>query len=142
MTAASCISDFAHAGSNEPKVLDVLTPSVLIAQNVPIHYYARNAGNSDAKKGAEMEPNSPLTFKSAVVICVGCLLTAGTVMWAAYTQVQGQISESRNEISALRTVTHDDFNRVSDKLDDINKTLSSIQVDLATQKIKYEKAQQ
>lgn len=92
------------------------------------------------EEAMNLEPNSPLTFKGALKIAGGALLIIGSVMWAAYTQIQGQITDLRGEISTLRTSNHDDFNRVADKLDDIGKTLTAIQVDQATQKAKSEKS--
>ncbi|WP_336281133.1 hypothetical protein [Cronobacter dublinensis] len=92
-----------------------------------------------AKEGImSFQPNSPITFKAAMWLAGTSLLIAGTALWAAYSQVQGQISEVRNEIATLRTTSHDDFNRVADKLDDINKNLTNIQIEQASQKAKDE----
>lgn len=84
------------------------------------------------------QPNSPITFKGAIWLAGASLLIAGSVLWGAYTQIQGQIGDVRSDVSTLRSSSHDDFNRVADKLDEINKTLTTIQVDQATLKAKSE----
>ncbi|HBQ1940503.1 MULTISPECIES: hypothetical protein [Klebsiella] len=149
MSSASCLGYFFQAGTTEPKVKNVANPlrtervlAVAVEESGPIRYAALNTEKPNVTRSGGMEPNSPLTVKTAAIFCGSSLLIIASALWAAYTQVQGQVTETRNEISSLRTLTHDDFNRVSDKLDDMNKTLTSIQVDLATQKTKYEKTQQ
>lgn len=64
-------------------------------------------------------------------------------------RIDAQMSEVRNQMASDRKAASDDnaalrsdmnqgFNRVADKLDDTNKTLSKIQVDQATQKVLLE----
>ena len=64
-------------------------------------------------------------------------------------RIDAQMSEVRNQMASDRKAASDDnaalrsdmnqgFNRVADKLDDTNKTLSKIQVDQATQKVQLE----
>ncbi|HCM9256106.1 TPA: hypothetical protein N5L18_003967 [Enterobacter cloacae subsp. dissolvens] len=103
--------------------------TIFVPQFVRVHFKTKEEVMS-------FQPNSPITFKGAIWLAGASLLVAGGVLWAAYTQIQGQISDVRSEISTLRSSSHDDFNRVADKLDEINKTLTSIQIEQATQKAK------
>lgn len=57
-------------------------------------------------------------------------------------EVRAQIASDRKDASSdnatLRSDLNNGFNRVADKLDELNKTISSIQVEQATQKAKAE----
>jgi hypothetical protein len=60
------------------------------------------------------------------------------------TEVRAQMAADRTSASddnaALRSDMTQGFNRMADKLDEINKTLTSIQVEQATQKAKSDKS--
>jgi len=80
-----------------------------------------------------IQPDSPLTFKNALKISGSVLLITGAMMWAAYTQVQNQFVQVRDEISKLRS-NQEGFNRIAAKLDSISITLTAVQVEQAVQK--------
>ncbi len=88
----------------------------------------------------KLQPSSPLTFGSALTLAGSTLLITGLVLWQAYDKIQDQISEVRGEVSTLRSDNREDFNRVADRLDEINKTLTAIQVDMATVKTNTDKS--
>lgn len=66
-----------------------------------------------------------------------------TAIDAQLTEIRTQMSADRQSASADNVALRGDmtqgFNRIADKLDDINKTLTSIQVEQATEKAKSEK---
>lgn len=136
-----CFDDNVFNIETQPKVRTRSSIAGIIENHDGSTMFVAETVTIDLEEEAmNLEPNSPLTFKGALKIAGGALLIIGSVMWAAYTQIQGQITDLRGEISTLRTSNHDDFNRVADKLDDIGKTLTTIQVDQATQKAKSDKS--
>jgi len=59
-----------------------------------------------------------------------------TQMAEVRTQISSDRKDASADNSALRSDVNSGFNRVSDKLDEINKTLSGIQIEQAVQKSK------
>ncbi|MBP2169975.1 putative PurR-regulated permease PerM [Erwinia toletana] len=71
------------------------------------------------------DPDSPLTFWSALNVAVGALGIIALGAWTIYFNLQGQISEVRSEVSTLRADTREDFHRLNDKIDAMGARLDA-----------------
>ncbi|WP_432323432.1 hypothetical protein [Yersinia enterocolitica] len=79
----------------------------------------------------KLHPNSPLTFGKGIGLAASTVIAVGLMLWAAYSQVQTQISEVRSEVSILRSDNREDFNRANDKLDKVTELLTDMRIDQA-----------
>lgn len=84
----------------------------------------------EEEETVKLNPNSPLSFKGGLGIAGSTLLIVGVVLWAAYTNVQGQISEVRTEVSTLRSDNREDFNSVRSEVNSVRSEVNSVRSDM------------
>lgn len=86
---------------------------------------------SQEEVSVNLHPNSPLTFGKGLGLAVSTFIAVGLMVWAAYSQVQTQISEVRTEVSTLRSDNREDFNRANDKQDKVIDLLTEMRLEQA-----------
>ncbi|MEQ9828106.1 hypothetical protein ABRQ00_10960 [Pectobacterium aroidearum] len=133
MTAA-CFSgyDFYQSGPERFTLPD----GTLENRDGNIMYIADRVFDIDTLEEVDMTINTdrPLTIGWAIGLCTATVVSVILCAGGIYAFLQSDLNNVRSDISSLRTDARDDVKSTNAQINEVNKTLTSIQVDVATLK--------
>ncbi|MEF9677705.1 hypothetical protein QX227_16590, partial [Pectobacterium aroidearum] len=101
-----------------------------------IMYIADRVFDIDTLEEVDMTINTdrPLTIGWAIGLCTATVVSVILCAGGIYAFLQSDLNNVRSDISSLRTDARDDVKSTNAQINEVNKTLTSIQVDVATLK--------